>query len=97
MTTTADAIAIATALLSDVHDTYVVTMTNGSGTKQIVLSGTQATVWAWCCRAGETRTSNLAGYVPVDIRPATIAETSGACTCELRESFSPACLVHGLV
>jgi hypothetical protein len=85
------------AVLSDVHATYRVSMTNGSRTREIVLSGTQATVWAWCCRAGETRTSNLVGFVPVDIRPATVTETSGACTCGDRESYALSCPVHGLV
>jgi hypothetical protein len=92
------AIATAEARLSDVHATYRVTLTNGSGTKELALAGTQQTVWTWCCRAGETPTSDLAGYVPVDIEPArpTIAQTLAACTCGARESFSVLCPVHGI-
>lgn len=82
MTTAADAI------LSLVHETYRVTMTNGSGTRELVLTGTQRTVWAWCCRAGEARESNLAGYVPVDIRRATLRETGTACTCAPSENYA---------
>jgi hypothetical protein len=89
-------IATADAILSDVTTLYVVTMTNGSGTREIVLSGTQRVLWAWACRAGETPTSDLAGFVPVDIRPASISETSAACTCGAREAFSVLCPVHGL-
>jgi hypothetical protein len=32
------------------------------------MAGTQATVWTWCCRAGE-QPGNLRGYVPVGITP----------------------------
>jgi hypothetical protein len=89
----------ADAILSDVHATYAVTMTNGSGIKELVLTGTQYTVWVWCCRAGETRGSDLAGYVPVDIRLArpTIAQTLAACTCpRWSENYSLSCPAHGL-
>jgi hypothetical protein len=94
--TTTD-IATAEARLSDVHAVYSVTMTNGSGVREVVLSGTQATVWLWCCRAGETPSSDLAGFVPVDIRQASIVQTSASCACGQRESYSLACPVHGLV
>ena len=44
------------------------TMTNGSGTRHLVMAGTQATVWTWCCRAGE-QPGNFRGDVPVGITP----------------------------
>lgn len=51
---------------SDMQAVYDVTMTNGSGTKHLVLSGSQRTCWTWACRAGE-QPGNLLGFVPVDI------------------------------
>lgn len=51
---------------SDMQAVYDVTMTNGSGTKYLVLSGSQRTCWTWACRAGE-QPGNLLGFVPVDI------------------------------
>jgi hypothetical protein len=53
---------------------FEVEMTNGSGVERVVMTGRQSTVWAWCCRAGETPESNLAGFVPVAIKK--VAEAS---------------------
>lgn len=64
---------IAKARLSDTQAAYDVTMTNGSGTRHIVMNGTQRSCWIWACRAGE-QPGNLLGYVPVDIRPVGISE-----------------------
>lgn len=89
------------AILSDVQTAYIVTMTNGSGTKELVLSGTQSTVWVWCCRVGEARGTDLSGYVPVGIRPTrpalpTIAQAQVACICGDRENYSLSCPIDGL-
>ena len=59
-------IAAVRAALSDAQATYDATLTNGSGTRHVIMAGTQATVWSWCCRAGE-QPGNLAGDVPVGI------------------------------
>jgi hypothetical protein len=58
--------AIGLDFFSDVTAVYDVTMTNGSGTKHMVMTGSQRSCWTWACRAGE-QPGNLAGYVPVDI------------------------------
>jgi hypothetical protein len=83
-------------VLSLTHDTHVVTMTNGSGTKDLVLTGSEYAVWVWCCRAGEVRDGDLAGYVPVGIRRASLGEKFDACTCPRgSENYSLTCPVDG--
>jgi len=58
--------AIGLDFFSDVQATYDVTMSNGSGVRHLVLTGSQRSCWTWACRAGE-QPGNLLGFVPVDI------------------------------
>jgi hypothetical protein len=51
---------------SDVTALYDVTMTNGSGVRHLLLSGSQRSCWTWACRAGE-QPGELLGFVPVDL------------------------------
>jgi hypothetical protein len=56
------------AVLSDTHAAYAVELTNGSSSREMLLTGTYGSVWAHCCRVGETPGTDLTGYVPVGIR-----------------------------
>ena len=62
----------AAAALSDVQGTWEVTVTNGSGTKVLIMTGTQATVWKWAQAAGPSGGVAPGTWWPVDIKPAAV-------------------------
>lgn len=62
---------VVTYAIPEMSADYNVRLTNGSGFKTIVVTGTAVSCWNWCIRAGLEQGGDLEGYHPVEITAVT--------------------------